>query len=73
MKKLFVCALVAGSALALCSCKSSKEEAPLSILNGEWNIVEVDNSAIALDASKESPFIGFDTQTQTTMKSLDLD
>jgi len=45
------------------SCGSTKEAASLSSLNGEWNIIEVNGSAIVPAENQELPFIGFDTAT----------
>ena len=48
---------------AMSSCGSTKEAASLSSLNGEWNIIEVNGSAIVPAENQELPFIGFDTAT----------
>lgn len=45
MKKVFVSICIAGAALAMSSCRSV-EKAPLSSINGEWNIIEVNGSKI---------------------------
>ena len=53
--------LVAMAFFALVSCQSSKNNvasAPIN-LEGEWNIVEVNGSAITI---KEMPYIGFDAE-----------
>ncbi len=55
--------LVAGTALAMSSCNSAKEEAPLSTLNGEWNIVEIKGTPVKVTTDQEAPFIGFDTKS----------
>ncbi len=63
MRKLtvFVSALVA--LFVVCACQSKKEDTPLSALNGEWNIVKIDGSAIATSSDREIPYIVFDTAT----------
>lgn len=64
MKKVFVSiCCIAGVALAMSSCRSSKEVASLSSINGEWNIVEINGSAVAPSQDQSRPFIGFDTTT----------
>lgn len=63
MKKVFVSIMVAGAALAMTSCRSSKEAASLSSMNGEWNIIEINGSAVVPAQGQQLPFIGFDTTT----------
>lgn len=63
MKKVFVSICIVGAALAMYSCRSSKEVAPLSSMNGEWNIVEINGAAVAPSKDQQPPFIGFDTTT----------
>ena len=63
MKKLFFSALITGLIMVMGSCKTSKEEAPISILNGEWSIEEIDNTPIKVNVAQETPFIGFDIKT----------
>ena len=41
MKKVFVSICMAGAALAMSSCRSVEKAIPLSSINGEWNIIEV--------------------------------
>ncbi len=45
------------------SCQSKKEEAPISTLNGEWNIVKIDGKEVSTPSNHETPFIVFDTAT----------
>lgn len=63
MKKVFVTLCMAGAALAMSSCGSTKEAASLASMNGEWNIIEVNGSAVVPGPGQELPFIGFDTTT----------
>lgn len=64
MKKVFVSLVcLAGAMLVITSCGSSREVTPISTINGEWNIVEINGSAVVPTAGKELPFIGFDTAT----------
>ena len=46
MKKVFVSICIAGAALAMSSCRSVEKAIPLSSINGEWNIIEVNGSKI---------------------------
>lgn len=55
--------MLAGIVLAMSSCRSSKEATPLSSINGEWNIIEINGSAITQEQDQQTPFIGFDTTT----------
>lgn len=63
MKKVFVSFCIAGAALAMSSCRSVEKAIPLSSINGEWNIIEVNGSKITSGESKSLPFITFDTAT----------
>ena len=63
MKKVLFSICMAGAAFAMSSCGSTKETASLSSLNGEWNIIEVNGSAVVPAENQELPFIGFDTAT----------
>ena len=63
MKKVFVSICMAGAALAMSSCRSVEKAIPLSSINGEWNIIEVNGSKIAPGESRTLPFIAFDTAT----------
>lgn len=49
--------------LTLFSCRSTKEVASLPSLNGEWNIVEINGTAVTLSPGQNTPTIGFDTTT----------
>ncbi len=55
MKKVFVSICMAGAALAMSSCRSVEKAIPLSSINGEWNIIEVNGSKIA--PVKVEPFL----------------
>lgn len=63
MKKVLVSIFIAGAALAMSSCRSSKEATSLSSMNGEWNIVEINGTAVVPGQGQQIPFIGFDTTT----------
>ena len=46
MKKVLLSICMVSAVFAMSSCGSTKEAASLSSLNGEWNIIEVNGSAI---------------------------
>ena len=56
MKKVFVSICIAGAALAMSSCRSVEKAIPLSSINGEWNIIEVNGSKIT-PGEKYPPFL----------------
>lgn len=63
MKKVFVSICITGAALAMSSCRSVEKAIPLSSINGEWNIIEVNGSKITPGENSPLPFIAFDTAT----------
>lgn len=63
MKKVFVSLCVTATLLGLSSCASTKNAATLSSLGGEWNIIEINGTAVVPAPGQEFPFIGFDTTT----------
>lgn len=63
MKNVLVALCIVSMALALFSCRSSKEVASLSSLNGEWNIVEINGTTVTPPQGQNAPSIGFDTST----------
>ena len=63
MKKVIVSLCMAGALIALSSCRSSKDAATLSSIDGEWNIIEINGAAVVPAPNQEFPFIGFDTNT----------
>lgn len=63
MKKVFVSLCMAATLMGLSSCASTKNAATLSSLSGEWNIIEINGSAVVPAPNQEFPFIGFDTKT----------
>ena len=63
MQKVIVSLCMAGALIALSSCRSSKDAATLSSINGEWNIIEINGAAVVPAPNQEFPFIGFDTNT----------
>ena len=52
---------MAGVLVGLSSCASTKNAATLSSIGGEWNIIEVNGTAVVPAPGQEFPFIGFDT------------
>lgn len=60
MKKVFMPLCAACMVLAITSCRSSKETAGLSAINGEWDIVEINGSAVSVAAGQSVPYIGFE-------------
>lgn len=63
MKNVFVSICMAGALAGLSSCASSKDALTVSSINGEWNIIEINGTAVVPAPNKEFPFIGFDTAT----------
>ena len=63
MKKVFVSICIASTVLAMFSCRSVEKAIPLSSINGEWNIIEVNGSKVTPGESRNLPFITFDTAT----------
>ena len=61
MRKVIVSIFIASAALVMFSCRSSKEALSLSSMNGEWNIIEINGSAVVPGQGQQLPFIGFDT------------
>lgn len=62
MKKVFVSFCMAGALIGLSSCGSTKNAAALSSISGEWNIIEINGTAVVPAPRQEFPFIGFDTK-----------
>lgn len=62
-KKVLVFFGIACTVLALYSCRTTREAATVSTLNGEWNIVEINGSAVLPTAAQGVPYIGFDAAT----------
>lgn len=63
MKNVWVTFCIVSIALAMFSCRSSKEVASLYSLNGEWNIVEINGTKVTPSQEQGIPFIGFNTTT----------
>lgn len=63
MKKVFVSLCMVGALMGLSSCGATKNAATLSSISGEWNIIEVNGTAVVPAPGQEFPFIGFDTKT----------
>lgn len=64
MKKVFVSICIAGAALAMSSCRSVEKAIPLSSIDGEWKIKEVNGEAIP-SGMETPPFIAFDVKKKT--------
>lgn len=65
MKKEFMMLCAAVSVAVLSACGSSKNVPSLASIEGEWNIIEINGSAVVPAAGQTFPFIGFDTQEGT--------
>lgn len=63
MKKIIVSFCMAATVAVLSSCASTRNAATLSSLGGEWNIIEINGTAVVPAPNQEFPFIGFDTKT----------
>lgn len=63
MNKVLVSICIAGAALAMSSCRLAEKAVPLSSINGEWNIIEVNGLKVTPGESRVLPFITFDTAT----------
>ena len=61
MKKISIIA----AAIALCSCSSTKTTDAAVDLNGEWDIVTVDGTAVDTTKTESRPILGFDTEKNT--------
>lgn len=59
MKKVMFSLCMAGALMAFSSCRSSKNVMPQASLAGEWNIVELNGTAVVPAPGQEFPFIGF--------------
>lgn len=62
MKKMFVSLCMASALIGLSSCGSTKSVATLSSIGGEWNIIEINGTAVVPAPNQNFPFIGFDTE-----------
>ncbi|NDV59069.1 META domain-containing protein [Bacteroides sp. 519] len=63
MKKISIFIVSLSMVLALTSCRTSKEMATISNIDGEWNIIEINGSAVVPPVGHEYPFIGFEAVT----------
>lgn len=63
MKKVFVSLCMASALVGLSSCASTKNAATLSSIGGEWNIIEINGTAVVPAPGQPFPYIGFDTET----------
>ena len=48
--------------LLLSSCGTTRNSLSLSDMEGEWNIVEINNQPLNIEQGAKQPFIGFDTE-----------
>lgn len=60
MKKVLVSFCMASALMGLSSCGGTKNVASVSALDGEWNIIEINGSAVVPVSGQEFPFIAFD-------------
>ncbi|MCD8310053.1 MAG: META domain-containing protein [Prevotellaceae bacterium] len=61
MKKLIIALCCLGAAALMASCASSKNAAPIASLDGEWNIIEIENTAVVPPKDTKFPYLGFQT------------
>lgn len=61
MKKISIIA----ATIALCSCSATKTTDAAVDLNGEWDIVTVDGTAVDTTKTESRPILGFDTAKNT--------
>lgn len=62
MKKIFVSLCMASALLGLSSCSTGKQVPTLASINGEWNIIEINGSAVVPAPEQPFPFLGFDVK-----------
>lgn len=62
MRKVLVSLCMASLVGGLSSCGTSKQAAVLADISGEWNIIEINGTAVVPASEQEFPFIGFDTK-----------
>ncbi len=63
MNKIATLFLSVASIATLASCSSTKNNAVLADLNGEWSIAAIDGKTITAPENQESAFIAFNTST----------
>lgn len=63
MKKVLIPLCIACMTLAFSSCRSSKETAGISSINGEWDIVEVNGAKVNVAPGQNIPYVGFESAT----------
>ncbi len=61
MKKLIIATCCTSALLLAGSCASSKNAASVASLEGEWNIVEIENTAVVPPKETTFPYLGFRT------------
>ena len=54
MKKVFVSLCMASVLLGLSSCASTKNAATISSISGEWNIIEINGTAVVPAPGQQS-------------------
>lgn len=62
MRKVLVSLCMASLVGGLSSCGASRQAAVLADISGEWNIIEINGTAVVPAAEQGFPFIGFDTK-----------
>lgn len=63
MKKILVSFCLAAAVAGLSSCASTKNVAVLADIDGEWNIIEINGTAVVPAPGQAYPYIGFDKAT----------
>lgn len=63
MKKILVSFCLAAVVAGLSSCGSTKNVSVLADIDGEWNIIEINGTAVVPAPGQAYPFIGFDKAT----------
>lgn len=63
MKKIYVSICLAGVLAGLISCASTRNTATVADMSGEWDIIEINGTAVVPAPGQEFPFIAFDAQT----------
>lgn len=62
MKKYLFSFCMAAVAFGMASCGTSRQATTLADVEGEWNVIEIDGSAVVPAQGQEFPFLGFDSR-----------
>ena len=63
MKKICVYLSMVAVVAAMSSCASTKNLAQVSDLGGEWNIIEINGTAVVPAPGQSFPYVAFETNT----------